>query len=218
LKRSNRLVLLIGVLLAVVAFGAVIVLFNQRPQVVSTTPTELPTVYAKINIALGTVITQEMVEARPLNIAVRPADAIGDTGQVIGKVVRTDVLAGAQITASTFAAGASGGGQDVGNLLAPGLRAMAVTVDQVSGVGTLINVGDRVDLVIGFTGADKFPLITVDPTTKALTQVAGYSSTSTKVLLQNMQVFARSRRQRQPSPRPHQDRRAVSSSRVKRSS
>jgi len=46
LKRLNRLVLLIGVLLAVVAFVAVIVLFNQQKPA-TTVVTTLPTVYAK---------------------------------------------------------------------------------------------------------------------------------------------------------------------------
>jgi Flp pilus assembly protein CpaB len=176
------------VLLAVVAFGGVIVLFNQKPQPVSTAPTELPTVYAKVNIPLGTVITGEMVETRNQNVNVRPADAFGDVGQVIGKTVRTDVAAQALLTPADFQAGA-GGGQDVAHLLDPGLRAIAVQVDQGTGVGTLINVGDRVDMVVGFTGADKFPTVAIDTTTKSLTTVSGINSTSTKVVLQNMQVI-----------------------------
>jgi pilus assembly protein CpaB len=188
LKRSNRLVLLVGVLLAVVAFGGVIVLFNQKQPTTSTTPTELPTVYAKVNIPLGTVITNDMVEARNQNVNVRPADAFGDVGQVIGKTVRTDVASQALLTPADFQAGA-GGGQDVAHLLDPGLRAIAVQVDQSTGVGTLINVGDRVDLVVGFTGADKFPVVTIDGVTHALTTVSGINSTSVKLILQNMQVI-----------------------------
>ena len=188
MKWSNRLVLLIGILLAVVAFGGVIVLFNSRPAPTSTAPTELPTVYAKVNIPLGTVITTDMVEARNQAISVRSADAYGDVGDVVGKTVRTEVKAGARLSPADFQAGA-GGGQDVAHLLDPGLRAIAVQVDQGSGVGTLINVGDRVDLVVGFTGADKFPLVTVDPTTRALTTVAGINSTTTKLILQDMQVI-----------------------------
>ena len=189
MKRSNRLVLLVGILLAVVAFGGVIVLFNQKQAPVSTTPTQLPTVYAKQNIPLGTVVTVDMVEARPQDVAVRPADAFGDVGQVVGKTVRTEIKQGALLLPSDFSAGAGGGAQDVAHLLDPGLRAIAVQVDQSTGVGTLINVGDRVDMVVGFTGADKFPLVTVDPTTKALTTVAGINSTTTKLVLQNMQVI-----------------------------
>lgn len=187
MKRSNRLVLLIGILLAVVAFVAVVVLFNQQKPA-STEPTTLPTVYSRVNIPLGTVINQEMLETRPVEIAVRPADAFGDIGLVVGKTSRADIPAGALITSSVFSAGASGQ-TDVAALLEPGLRAIAVQVDQTSGVGTLINVGDRVDLVLGITGADKFPLVTIDPTTEQLTGVSGYNTTTTKLILQNMQVI-----------------------------
>lgn len=189
MKRSNRLVLLIGILLAVVAFGGVIFLFNQKQAPVSSAPTELPTVYARVNIPLGTVIAADMVETRNQQIAVRDANAFGDVGQVVGKTARAEIKQGQIVLPSDFSAGAGGGSQDIAHLLDPGLRAIAVQVDQSTGVGTLINVGDRVDLVVGFTGADKFPQITVDPTTKALTTVAGINTTTTKLVLQNMQVI-----------------------------
>src|SRR4029079_12585609 len=128
------------------------------------------------------------VEARNQSVSVRPSDAFGDVGQVIGKTVRTDVAAKALLTPADFQAGASGG-QDVAHLLDPGLRAIAVQVDQTSGVGTLINVGDRVDLVVGFTGADKIPTVTVDPSTHAVTTVTGLNQTTVKAILQNMQVI-----------------------------
>jgi Flp pilus assembly protein CpaB len=195
LKRSNRLVLLIGILLAVVAFAGVIVLFNQRPTPISTTPTELPTVYARGDIPLGTVVTADMVEARNQSIAVRPTDAFGDVGQVVGKTVRSEVKRGQLILPSDFAAGAGGSGQDVAHLLDLGLRAIAVQVDQSTGVGTLINVGDRVDLLIGVT-TPKFPLVLVTPplpqtTTNVISALdpSLYNSTTTKVVLQNMQVI-----------------------------
>lgn len=187
MKRSNRLVLLIGILLAVVAFVAVIVLFNQQKPT-STVPTTAPTVFARVNIPLGSVINQDELEIRQIELAVRPADAFGDIGLVVGKTSRADIAAGALITSTYFSAGA-GGQTDVATLLEPGLRAIAVQVDQTSGVGTLINVGDRVDLVLGLTGADKFPLITIDPTTEQLTGVTGYNTTTTKLVLQNMQVI-----------------------------
>ncbi len=140
------------------------------------------------DIPLGTVVTADMVETKPVDITVRPTDAIGDPGVVIGKTVRTDVRAGAEINPAMFSTGA-GGGTEVASLLEPGLRAIAVQVDQSTGVGTLINVGDRVDMVVGFTGADKVPVVTVDPTTRELTPVAGINSTTTKLILQDMQVI-----------------------------
>jgi Flp pilus assembly protein CpaB len=65
---------------------------------------------------------------------------------------------------------------------------MAVQVDQVTGVGTLIKTGDYVDMVVGFTG-DKFPVITLNSTDDTFTVVSGLNSTSVKALLQGMQVM-----------------------------
>ena len=70
----------------------------------------------------------------------------------------------------------------------PGLRAVAVQVDQVTGVGTVIKTGDYVDLISGVTG-DKFPVITVNPADDSVTVVSGLNSTSVKILLQGMQVL-----------------------------
>jgi Flp pilus assembly protein CpaB len=189
LKRSNRLVLLVGVVLAVVAFGGVIVLFNSQPKPVSTAPAPVPTVYAKQHIPLGTVITADMLETRNQDVAVRDPNAFGDIGLVVGQTARAEIQQGQIVLPSDFTAGAGGVSQDVAHLLDPGLRAIAVQVDQSTGVGTLINVGDRVDVLVGFTGADKVPEVTVDPTTKSLTAVTGINSTTTKLILQDMQVI-----------------------------
>jgi Flp pilus assembly protein CpaB len=185
-RRSSRIILLLGIVLAVVAFAATVTFINQRPPT-TTTPTTLPTVYAREDIPLGTEIKENMVEVRPLEISVRPTDAIGDTGLVIGRTVRTDVSSGQLITEAVFSGGAAEAA-DVARLLGPGLRAIAVTVDQTAGVGSLITVGDRVDVVIAITGLDKFPLVVVDPTTGALAQLGFYNPTSSKVLLQGLQV------------------------------
>ena len=64
---------------------------------------------------------------------------------------------------------------------------MAVQVDQVSGVGTLTQAGDFVDMVVGFT-ADRFPIVTVNPDDATITTVAGVNGTSVKALLQGVQV------------------------------
>jgi Flp pilus assembly protein CpaB len=63
---------------------------------------------------------------------------------------------------------------------------MAVQVDQVSGVGTVIKTGDYVDMVVGLTD---FPVTTINPTDKSITVVSGLNSTSVKLLLQGLQVM-----------------------------
>jgi Flp pilus assembly protein CpaB len=82
----------------------------------------------------------------------------------------------------------------------PGLRAIAVQVDQVSGVGTIINTGDYVDMLVGFTG-DKFPVVTLNPTDQTITAVGSLNGTSVKLLLEGMQVLCR---QLPPPPAPAQ--------------
>jgi len=188
LKRSNRLILLIGIFLAIVAFvGIVLVLQGQGTGTANTPPAELPTVYAKVDIPFGTQVTADQVEAQVKPVDQRAADAFSDVGLVIGRTVTTNVLAGKQLQEADFALSRTGQAPIAGNL-ERGLRAVAIQVDQLSGVGTLINVGDRVDLIAGFSGPDKFPVITIDPTTKQITPVQGLNSTSVKMLLQNLQV------------------------------
>ncbi len=181
MKRSNRLVLLIGIFLAIVAFvGIVLILQAPATQPTPTAPTELETVYAKQDISLGTQITADMIEVRKTKVADREADAFGDPGQVIGKTIRAQAFTNQQMTAKLFA---SVSGQQVTPLLEKGLRAIAVRVDQTTGVGTLINVGDRVDMVITTT----INLLNVDQTTGEVAK-SDVIEPSTKLILQNMQV------------------------------
>ncbi|HTS15462.1 MAG TPA: Flp pilus assembly protein CpaB, partial [Candidatus Sulfotelmatobacter sp.] len=84
--------------------------------------------------------------------------------------------------------------------LKAGFRAMTVQVDQVTGVGTLIQAGDYVDVVLSMENADnKFPVdVEGAPTREGnpLTTVRHFAtvngilnSTSIKVLVQNVQVL-----------------------------
>jgi pilus assembly protein CpaB len=185
LKRSNRLVLLVGVFLAIVAFVGVLLLSNQ-PTSSSTPPTELPTVVAATDIPLGTRITADQVTIATKAVAGRDADAFGDVSQVIGKIVREPVTAGAAITAKTLTGGAQG---QVLDISCPAtFRCMSVQVDQVTGVGTVIKTGDYVDMVV-LLPPEQFPVITANAQDNSFTVVAGLNGTSVKLLLQGMQVL-----------------------------
>jgi pilus assembly protein CpaB len=186
LKRSNRLILLIGIFLAIVAFVGIVLIFNQRPggEGPAASPTELPTVFAKVDIPLGVQVTADMIEQRNLSTAERDPTAFQSTSLVIGKVARRDITAGAQLTAADFDVGR---GQGLVSVDCPAtMRCISVQVDQVSGVGTLINKGDYVDLLVGFQSGT-FPVVTIG-SDGTITPVAGLNSTSVKLLLQGMQV------------------------------
>ena len=152
MKRSNRLVLLVGALLAVVAFVGVVLLLNPNSGGTNgaspspTAPTTATVVKATVAIAAGTTVTPEMVTLSTVPIGAITPNSLQDTGLAIGMTVRRQVAAGAQLTADYFVD--LGATTDVSQNLPTGLRAVAVQVDQVTGVGTLIHTGDYVDVII----------------------------------------------------------------------
>jgi pilus assembly protein CpaB len=187
LKRSNRLVLLIGVFLAIVAFvGILVISQGDGTGGEIREPTELNTVVAATDIPLGSEIQSNQLKIEVLPVTAREPDAFEDVSQVIGKTARQSVSAGAQVTGTTLSGGQAGTVLDIET--PPGKRSIAVQVDQVTGVGTVIQTGDFVDMVVGFTG-DKFPVITINPADDSFVVVSGINSTSVKVLIQGMQVL-----------------------------
>jgi Flp pilus assembly protein CpaB len=132
-------------------------------------------------------VTADMVTTQTLDVGNRKATAFGDPSQVIGQIARRPIKANAQLEAADFATGDTG----CGTITVPaGMRAISVQVDQVSGVGTVINTGDYTDLLVGFTG-DKFPVVTVNPQDQSISVVSGLNGTSVKLLLEGMQVLCR---------------------------
>jgi Flp pilus assembly protein CpaB len=186
LKRSNRLVLLVGVFLAIVAFvGILTVLSTNEPARTTEVPTTGPVVVASVDIPLSTKIAANQVKTIEIDLAAKLPGAFTDPSQVIGQIARQPVTTGAQITSATL--GSQSG--EITTIDCPAtLRCMALQVDQVSGVGTVIKTGDYVDMVVGLT-ADKFPVIAVNPADDSITVVSGLNSTSVKLLLQGMQVM-----------------------------
>lgn len=197
MKRSNRLILLIGIFLAVVAFVLIVLLLSGNPPDRGdgggpTEPPPLPTVIATQDIAIGVTITEAMVTTETLAVSARESGAFQDVSQVIGKVVRQQVTSGGQITSTTFSSNI-----DLGISVPEGQRAMSLQIDAVSGVGTIIQTGDFVDMVIGLTG-DAFPVVQLNPDDDSIQVVAGLNSTSVKLLIEGMQVLGVVRQEAPP--------------------
>jgi len=188
LKRSNRLVLLIGIFLAVVVFVLVLITLQggrtgSDGQPVA--PTTAKVVVATKDIPIGSKITADAVSTKDVPIADKLTNGFGDTSFVIGQTARQNVSSGQAITTAIL----SGAAGSILNIEVPaGKLAMALQVDQVSGVGTVIKPGDHVDMLIALTG-DKFPVVTLNPQDQSVTVVSGLNSTSVKLLLQGMQVL-----------------------------
>ncbi|MEO8462276.1 MAG: Flp pilus assembly protein CpaB [Chloroflexota bacterium] len=190
MKRSNRLVLLIGVFLAAVAFVLVVVLVGggggSGSAESSAPPAKVATVVASKDIALGVAITADMVKTQDLAPDLRLPGSFGDVSQVVNSVARASLKAGQQITAASFAESSGA------NLEVPaGLTGIAVQVDQLTGVGTLIKTGDYVDVIVQISPGS-FPLnYFAKPSVPANGVLAApiNDPTSVKVLLQGLQVI-----------------------------
>jgi Flp pilus assembly protein CpaB len=190
LKRSNRLVLLVGVFLAVVAFVGILLLLQTpaTPSGENVVPTTRNVVVAKADIPLSTRIRADQVETKTVAIADASVGSFGDVSQVIGQIARQPVTTGGQITATTLTGGFTGTVIDIQT--PAGMRAIAVRVDQTSGVGTVIKTGDYVDSLIALT-EEQFASITEDPANEEQVIVTnpGPKGATVKLILQGMQVL-----------------------------
>ncbi len=189
MRRTSRLVLLLGIFLAALTF--VVVLFMGRGTggpggalaTASAPPQELPTVVAAVDIPLGTVVTQDMVRADIVAVPNREAGVMGAVSQAIGKTTRTAIVAGQQVHTGDFQ------NRAVPLTVPVGERAFAMTVNQLTGVGNLVDVGDNIDLIISLRG-DAFPVVQVLDD-GSVTVVSGINPLSIKLplLLQDVQII-----------------------------
>jgi Flp pilus assembly protein CpaB len=146
-KRSNRLVILVGVLLAVLAFVGIVILLNQK-----TTPPvggpggKVNVLVAKAAIAIGDPVTPDKAEVREVDADAAEQTRLGDPSQLRGSPALVPIQAGEQITAEK--AGLVSQVNNIEAQLKPGEKAIAFQVDRVTGLDFLIVPGDHIDVVV----------------------------------------------------------------------
>lgn len=199
MKRSNRLMLIFGVVLAATSFVAVLAFggFGQQPQAPAVPDVDV--VVAAVDLPLGTTISADQVSTttRPLTDA---ADTYRTSDEVVGQVVRRAVTQGAALTSADFQTNADI--PQVSNSLAAGLRAVAVPLDRVDSVGALVQPGDWVDVLITLQDLDGLnPVVLENPNgfvvgtdgevTSPFVNIDEYlNNTTVKVVVQKVQVLA----------------------------
>ena len=188
MRRTSRLVLLLGVFLAALTFVVVLLLRpgtgpGSATPSASAPPAILPTVIAAVDIPLGTIVTADMVREQSLAANLRERNVLGNVSQAIGKTTRAALVAGQQVHSTDFQ------NRAVPITVPQGRRAWAMSVNQLTGVGNLLDVGDYVDLVISLRG-DAFPVVQV-LADGSVTVVAGINPLSIKLplLLQDVQII-----------------------------
>ena len=190
MKRSNRLIMLVGIFLAVVAFVGIIAIASRggAPAGGPAAGPTVPVVAAKQDLSAGTALTVEQLEVRQVDEATAPRDAFRDPAELNGQVLRKPVTTGQTLTAKAFQTEGATTGNDIVRGLKPGLRAMAVQVDQTTGVGTLIQPGDRVDVVLALQDTDaKNPVWGARGPNRLADDTL--NNTTVKVLVQNVEVL-----------------------------
>lgn len=149
MKRSNRLVILVGVLLAVLAFVFVVILLNQGP----TGPGPEEAARVEVLVANRDIAIGEQVTAADVTLTeVDPEDVVGTrigaTSAIPPRPVLYPINLGDQVSQEAFG---TVGGQCIECQLEAGEKAIAFEVDRVTGLDFLIQPGDHIDVVIGQT-------------------------------------------------------------------
>lgn len=146
MKRSNRLVILVGVLLAVLAFVGIVVLLG-RPA--TTTVVEKQTVkvlVAKADLAIGDSVTPDKVEVKEVDPGAVSGTRFADPSQLTGSPALFPIGAGQQVSQESVGLG-TGANICISCQLQPGEKAIAFQVDRVTGLDFLVQPGDHIDIL-----------------------------------------------------------------------
>jgi pilus assembly protein CpaB len=149
-KRSNRLVILVGVLLAVLAFVAIVILLNNQPTADDggpEEPTTVTVVVATEDIAIGQAVTPDVAEEKQVDPEAVLEERIASVTQLSGQPALQEIPAGSQITAQAVGLGGIDN-VDLSARLNPGEKAIAFQVDPVTGADFLVTEGDYIDILM----------------------------------------------------------------------
>jgi len=192
-RRRARLILIVGVALALVAGVGTFVYASGAK---SDQPVAVPTVAVLVaarEIPAKTTLTTADVKLQEFNLDAKPAAAMSDAGEALGKITVQSISVGEPILPSKFTdpklpgfvvMPASFIGPDGAPVVnSPNFRAMSITVPDNNAVGGTILAGDIVDMV--FT-------LQFDPQTK-LRQPTPQQTTdfSAKIILERLPILAR---------------------------
>jgi len=153
---SNRMPLILGLLLGVISAALIVVYLGQGKGGGSgsgqVSGDGVPTVVASRDIAAGTKITRDMLTVRQLPADVVLQGAFQDPAGVVDKVTSVPIVSGEQVLASKVSDTGTdlsefGGDLPLSVTIPSGKRAFAVEVSEVSAAGGLIKPGFYVDVI-----------------------------------------------------------------------
>lgn len=188
-SRRGKVIIVLGVILALVAGGTSFYLLSQASQTSSQGPSEKVTVViAAKNIAARTPVGAGDVALR--EVALDPVTQVGvltKVEDVLNKVLAVPVLAGQPLYRTMVASSSSG---SVFSILNPTetvgpdsefWRAVSITIPDDRAVAGLLQPGQTVDIIM--TASIKIP--------EAFASAGYYTDTTTKITYQDVVILAR---------------------------
>lgn len=103
------------------------------------------------NITTDKPITQSMIKLSKLPNEAILTNTISDASLILGKVAKSEIVAGEQILRSKLITAGDADGSSLSYILKPGMRAITIAVDGVSGVGYMIEPGNHVDIIAQYS-------------------------------------------------------------------
>jgi pilus assembly protein CpaB len=173
MNRSTRTLVVVGiaVVLAALASYSVYRAIKNLPE--KKVPiAERFTVVAAQNVAVGMLLTKELVKVIPWPANSPVQGGFASPDEVIGRGVTSMLALNEPIVETKLAPRAAGGG--LPPLITPGMRAMTVKVNDVIGVAGFTQQGTRVDVVVILRG--------------------GGTEGASRTVLSNIQVLSSNRR------------------------
>ncbi|MCH8815830.1 MAG: Flp pilus assembly protein CpaB [Chloroflexi bacterium] len=147
---GNRALLLIAIVAGLVAAVLVFLALQSSDDggtalLTSTDVATIDVVVASGDIAAGTKVTESMLEVVSFPLDLRIENAFAATGPVVGEVTNVAVAQGEQFTPNKI--GLAVPDKGLSGVVPPGMRGVAVAVDEVTAVGGNLLPGDRVDIL-----------------------------------------------------------------------
>ncbi len=155
--RRGRVFILLALILLVGAAGVFILLrglgpAQPAPEELTPTPIgEADIVIAAQHISRGSIIPQEAVIVSPYPADYLVETMMTDPGLVIGRRARMDIGRGVPITQNMITERAGdllGTGSDAALAIPPGMTAISIPMNRLSGVAYALRDGDQVDVLV----------------------------------------------------------------------
>jgi pilus assembly protein CpaB len=153
--KRNRRIFLLALLLASVSALLAYGLIASRPQAAPVVVEAAPISGEPVLVGARTIMSGTTLGAGDIEVAYVAPEAkaelvLTESAQAIGQVALVDIPKGEQILASSLGASAAPIAETFARDVPGGMRAVSIALEEIVGVGGLVQPGDRVDVIASY--------------------------------------------------------------------